>query len=109
VDCDVKPDIDGRLNYIDFLENHGLDPNLETFMVQTPSGGMHLYYRPPEDKPLGNTAGKLAPGIDTRSSGGYVVGPGSATSAGLYSIYRELPIAAAPDALVEAADGTTDV
>jgi hypothetical protein len=102
VDCDLKPGVDGRLHYIDFLVSNGLDPSPNTFMVETPSAGVHIFYKAPADVRLGNTAGKLAPGVDTRASGGYVVGPGSMTSAGLYFIYREMPIAAAPDALVEA-------
>jgi len=51
-----------------------------TWTVGTPSGGRHLYYRQPVGpKPLGNTAGRLGPGIDTRGAGGYVVAPPTIT------------------------------
>ena len=63
---------------------------------------MHVFYRTPPGTDLRNTAGKLAPGVDTRSSGGYVVGVGSATAAGEYRVYRDMDIAPAPEALVEA-------
>lgn len=54
----------------------------ETYTVLTPTGGRHLYYR--VDKPLRNSVGRLGPGIDTRSGGGYVVGAGSVVPAGEY-------------------------
>ena len=57
-----------------------------TWTVATPSGGRHLYYRQPDDQPLGNTAGKAGPGIDTRARGGYVVAPPTATAAGSYGL-----------------------
>ena len=50
---------------------HGALP--ETYTVKTPSGGSHQYYR----GAIKCSAGKLAPGIDTRGAGGYVVAPGS--------------------------------
>ncbi|MFC4588619.1 bifunctional DNA primase/polymerase [Sphaerisporangium corydalis] len=56
-------------------------PTLETFQVRTRRGGTHLYYTAPPGTTLGNTAGNRGRGlgwlIDTRGSGGYVVGPGS--------------------------------
>lgn len=55
-----------------------------TWTVGTPSGGRHLYYRQPEGRNLGNTAGRLGPGIDTRGVGGYVVAPPTPTGTGDY-------------------------
>lgn len=46
-----------------------------TITVRTGSGGRHYYFRC--DKPLGNSAGKLAPHIDVKADGGQVVCPGS--------------------------------
>ena len=48
----------------------------DTTLVETPSGGMHVYYRANGHKG-GSTAGRLAEGIDTRADGGYVIGAGS--------------------------------
>lgn len=40
-------------------------------IVHTPSGGLHLYVE--ADKDAGNLAGSIAPGLDYRGAGGYVV------------------------------------
>lgn len=45
--------------------------------VRTGSGGLHLYYKFDPAIVVGNSAGKLAPGIDIRTTGGYVVAPPS--------------------------------
>jgi hypothetical protein len=45
-------------------------------VVRTPSGGAHFYFSMPFGG-LKTTASTLAPGIDTRGSGGYVIGVGS--------------------------------
>jgi hypothetical protein len=42
-----------------------------TARVQTPSGGVHLYYRDPE--PTRSNAGEIGPGMDVRGEGGMVV------------------------------------
>jgi hypothetical protein len=49
------------------------------YTVVTPSGGWHLYYAAPEGTAIRNTARKIAPLVDVRASGGYVVGAGSVT------------------------------
>jgi hypothetical protein len=46
-------------------------------IVATPRNGLHYVYRQPEGGALGNSADKLAPGVDTRGEGGYIVAPGS--------------------------------
>ena len=48
-----------------------------TRSVRTAGGGWHLYFTAPTGVRLGNTAGKLAPMVDTRGWGGYVVAAGS--------------------------------
>ncbi|MDU8996156.1 bifunctional DNA primase/polymerase [Streptomyces mirabilis] len=55
-----------------------------TRRVRTASGGGHLYFAAPVGVRLTNTAGSLAPLVDTRGWGGYVVGAGSTTPAGPY-------------------------
>ncbi|MBA2320593.1 MAG: bifunctional DNA primase/polymerase [Deltaproteobacteria bacterium] len=49
----------------------------DTLTVATAGGGLHLYFRAPDDAWLTNTAGRLGTRIDTRAGGGYVVAPGS--------------------------------
>jgi hypothetical protein len=62
----------------------------KAFQVRTPRGGLHVYFK--GEGP--STASRIADGIDTRGgirrdgkivSGGYVLLPGSRTSAGTYS------------------------
>ncbi|ATL29392.1 bifunctional DNA primase/polymerase [Streptomyces formicae] len=56
----------------------------DTHRVRTASGGEHLYFTTPPSVRLANTAGSIAPLVDTRAWGGYVVAAGSATPAGPY-------------------------
>jgi len=39
----------------------------------TPRGGRHYFFRQPEGRAWRNTAGRLAPHVDTRANGGYVL------------------------------------
>jgi hypothetical protein len=66
-------DLDGELgllNWVALEAQHGPAPTLR---VQTPSGGLHLWYRGQGP----STVGKLAKNIDTRGVGGYVLLPPS--------------------------------
>ncbi|MFB7110483.1 bifunctional DNA primase/polymerase [Streptomyces sp. NPDC056190] len=56
----------------------------DTYRTRTASGGEHLYFTAPHGLRLGNTAGTIAPLVDTRAWGGYVVAAGSITPAGRY-------------------------
>ncbi|WP_141579675.1 bifunctional DNA primase/polymerase [Actinomadura sp. WMMA1423] len=80
-----------------------------TLTVRTSSGGCHLYYLAPPGRPLGNSAGRLAPGIDTRgpgkgNHGGYVVGPGSVVGDSSYEITRDMPVQPLPDWIADTLD-----
>jgi hypothetical protein len=55
-----------------------------TYRTRTASGGEHLYFTAPGGIRLTNTAGTMAPLVDTRAWGGYVVAAGSITPAGRY-------------------------
>ncbi|WSL80947.1 bifunctional DNA primase/polymerase (plasmid) [Kitasatospora sp. NBC_01266] len=61
-----------------------------TLRVRTPSGGLHVWYRArPEHLwqcSTGSSAGRaLAWQVDIRAHGGYIVAPGTRTSAGIYT------------------------
>lgn len=75
LDLDKKS---GGLEYEAKLEGMGVGGwGDSTFTVRTPGGGLHLYFKGPD---VANSVGKIAPGVDIRSEGGYVVGPGSVFS-----------------------------
>lgn len=74
----------------------------DTYSVRTGSGGVHIYYRRPDGLQLRNTAGRLGWHVDTRASGGYVVGACSATAQGNYRVLQRRPIAPLPHWLVAA-------
>lgn len=67
VDIDVKDGGTGEDEW------EALNVGDTTPEVLTPSGGRHLYFRKPEGMVFNNT--KLAPSIDIRSDGGYVLLP----------------------------------
>ncbi|MER6617068.1 bifunctional DNA primase/polymerase [Streptomyces xantholiticus] len=68
-----------------------------TRTVRTASGGRHLYFTAPTGARLVNSAGTLAPLVDTRAHGGYVVAPGSATPTGTYDVVDDRPPAPLPE------------
>lgn len=67
-------DIDSKNNGQDSLKSliqtHG--PLPKTLRQKTPSGGFHILYRL-GDSYVSNSASKIAPGIDIRTTGGYIV------------------------------------
>ena len=73
-----------------------------TFTVATPRGGTHLYYRTPPGVRLRNTAGTLAPRVDTRADGGYVVAPGTILPNGGYELVDDTDPPELPAWLVQA-------
>ncbi|RKT09526.1 bifunctional DNA primase/polymerase-like protein [Streptomyces sp. 1114.5] len=61
-----------------------------TLRIRTPSGGMHVWYRDDADLRFtcstGSSTGRaLAWQVDVRAHGGYIVAPGTTTSAGTYT------------------------
>lgn len=76
---------DGAATFGALCERTG-QPVPATHRTRTASGGSHLYFAAPSGVRLANTAGSLAPLVDTRGWGGYVVGVGSVTPAGPYTV-----------------------
>ncbi len=73
-----------------------------TWTVTTPGGGHHLYFTCPPGVRLHNTQSHLAPGIDTRAHGGYVVAPGSHRPDGGYELADDTDPVELPAWLVQA-------
>lgn len=75
LDLDLHdPEASGLMSIQALEAVHGVLP--ETLTVRTGTGGLHLYWRMPQDRKVRNRA-KMRPGIDARGDGGYVVAPPS--------------------------------
>jgi hypothetical protein len=98
IDIDVSGQKQGSESWAALVAQHG---HVDTFTVQTASGGLHYYYRAPDPK-LRNTTSFLGSGIDTRGIGGLVVGAGSIRTAGRYTVLHDLPVAELPAWVSEA-------
>ncbi|MET9433609.1 bifunctional DNA primase/polymerase [Streptomyces sp. NPDC006551] len=93
VDVDVTPPLDSppgasphltaELRHLALTHLFTIPP---TVTVLTPSGGRHLWLTGPPDVVVPNSASRLAPGIDIRGAGGYLVGPGSVSTRGAYRL-----------------------
>jgi hypothetical protein len=72
-----------------------------TYVVDTPSGGCHLYFSVFGDARVKNSAGAVGPHIDVRADGGYVVGAGSRIGGRAYTARRRIAPAPLPSWLAE--------
>ncbi|MGW2403529.1 bifunctional DNA primase/polymerase [Streptomyces sp. NPDC001739] len=95
LDLDTKNGADGLTALLFLAEAHDF-PVPPTIMVRTPSGGRHVWFTGPPSPPVPNSVGRLAPGIDVRGAGGYLVGPGSLTAHGRYVLAPNAPARPAP-------------
>lgn len=108
IDLDRHGEADGIEAFGALCESRGFAwPR--TLTIRTPSGGSHLYYKVPPGRRLGNSAGRLAAGIDTRgpgdgNQGGYLVGPGSIVGGLAYEITSDAPIVVLPDWIADLLD-----
>jgi hypothetical protein len=102
IDLDEK---DGRSGKADWEALTSANPTRRTLSFRTTTGGTHLLFAGMGQ----NTAKALAPGIDTRGQGGYIVAPGSVLTdpstgdeLGRYTILDEAPIEPVPTWLLKA-------
>ena len=72
IDIDVRDGKPGMTSWEEVCAFRG--PLPETYQVQTPSGGLHIYFR---GEIATSAQTKLGAGVDTRGKGGYIVLPGS--------------------------------
>jgi hypothetical protein len=72
-----------------------------TYVVDTPSGGCHLYFSVSGDARVKNSAGAVGPHIDVRADGGYVVGAGSRIGGRGYAARVRIAPAPLPSWLAE--------
>jgi hypothetical protein len=100
---DVDADKGGFESFAELRDREILTPgDLDTFTTRTGGGGMHIVWLQPAGVPLGNSAGKLGPGLDTRGEGGYIIAPPSGHPSGnLYQIEINSKPKPAPARLVD--------
>jgi hypothetical protein len=95
---DIDPRNEGDASYHDLLQAHGDDAFPDTREKTTGGGGWHKLYR--LAKPLqgnGELKAKLAPGVDVKGAGGYIVAAlGDHVSGQNYGAENGLEIALAP-------------
>jgi len=114
IDCDVKDGKNGVVAFHALCQEHRIDLS-SAFIVDTPSGGQHFYWR--SDKAFRNSVGTVAPGIDVRSSGAFVVAPGATLPdgraykmvQGSWDTIPALPLALAELLIPKVATGATQV
>jgi hypothetical protein len=104
---DVDPHKGGADNLARIEADHGEFPH--TWRSITGGGGEHIFFRAPRGSNIRSRAEDIAPGIDIRANGGYVVAPPSLHRSGrryAWSVDHhpdETPLADAPPWLVELA------
>jgi len=81
VDVDVKNDAGGMASLKQLQDECG---EFNTRVVHTPSGGLHFYFRHPQDVDNIKNRTNMNPGIDIRADGGYVIAPGSRIDGNYY-------------------------
>ena len=88
---------DGRENIKKITDKYG--PLPETLQARTGSGGTHFFFK--HIPGIKNSSSKIAPKIDVRGDGGYVLVPPSKNIRGSYKWINDSPIEAAPGWLVD--------
>jgi len=102
VALDFDPKNGGDLSLSDLQDAHG-SAWLDTLTFKTGSGGFHFVYQYPGDHVLYNSAQVVAPGVDTRGQGGYIVLPPSIHASGnRYQMHKVVEVKPAPLWLLEA-------
>lgn len=91
---EYDPKNGGTESHKELLSIHGSFP--VTLTDESPSGGLHFFFRFPTEMKYGNIHGQLMTGIDLKGLHGYVMLPPSAG----YTTVTEAPIAEAPKWLV---------
>lgn len=78
----------GKESLARLIEEYGDLPPTPTVIT---GKGLHFYFEYPPDSRISNSAGKIAPGIDVRGDGGYVIAPPSIHPSGRRYQWGDLP------------------
>jgi AAA domain/Bifunctional DNA primase/polymerase, N-terminal/Primase C terminal 2 (PriCT-2) len=92
--------VDGIASLKALEAKHGKLP--PTRIAESPSGSEHYYFKYPTDCTIKNSASEIADGVDVRGEGGMVIAPPSIKpGVGVYKWLNQLPIAEAPQWLID--------
>ena len=83
LDRDAAKGLDGVTAFASLVKSAGAP--IRTRKHSTPRGGVHLLFEH-QGEDVKNSASAIAPGVDTRGSGGYIVLPPSRTETGEYCV-----------------------
>ena len=98
LDCDVKDDINGISNFINYLKSNNITLP-DTLIATTGRGGKHYYFKS-EASNLKSGTNIFDKGIDIRANGGFIIAPPSLHPNGnRYSWDNNVPIAKLPPEL----------
>ncbi len=100
---DIDPDKGGETSLNALEEKYGSLPT--TLVSKTGGGGQHYLFKIPKGIKIPCTINKLAPGIDTRGTGGYIAAPPSIHPNGSAYEWVEAEIVDAPDWLIKLITG----
>lgn len=114
VDVDTDPE-KGKIGGETWAKVCGEHGFVDTYTVQSWTGGLHFWYLMPEGMQLRNTSGRAAgrgigPDVDTRGNG-YVIAPPSVVTevspktglprTGQYRLFKDMPFMYLPEHLIE--------
>ncbi|HPH40497.1 MAG TPA: phage/plasmid primase, P4 family [Candidatus Fermentibacter daniensis] len=88
-DADKKHGTDGVMFFEEFCREREIEL-AGAFITATPSGGRHyIYCYDHSINPISSSVGRVAPGVDVRGEGGYIIVPPSVISTGSYECLSE--------------------
>jgi Bifunctional DNA primase/polymerase, N-terminal/Primase C terminal 2 (PriCT-2) len=98
-----KPAKHGKADLAGLQKEHGFKI-AHTLVIRTPSGGAHIYLK----GVVPSSNGRIAPALDIKSNGGYVLCPGSQIDGNPYTISRDIPLVECPTALLKLIEAAKD-
>jgi hypothetical protein len=92
--------VDGIASMRALEGEHGKLP--DTLTAESPTASIHRYFKHPGNGiKIKNSTSEIAPGVDVRGDGGMVIAPPSVRADGTYRWLNNLPIAEAPNWLID--------
>lgn len=101
--------VDGKSNHWLAEQPERLNELTRGALAITPRGGRHFYFREVDRRQFRNSASKIAPHVDTRARGGYVLVPPSTVSGKPYAWVEGLSLDGPSQSLPEPPDWLVDL